>query len=158
MPLINCKVELALNWIENCVLTTAGTGDNTNATGVDSATFKITDSKLYVPIFTLLAEDNAKLLKLLNEGFKRSIYWNKYKVIDNIKVNINNGNEEKYIRKLLVKRLFVLKYNHTAGNEQVSVDSFKKYFLPRVKIENYDIEIDWRKFYDQSINDSINPF
>ena len=158
MPLINCKVELALNWIENCVLTTAGTGDNTNATGVDSATFKITDSKLYVPIFTLLAEDNAKLSKLLNEGFKRSIYWNKYKVIDNIKVNINNGNEEKYIRKLLVKRLFVLKYNYTAGNEQVSVDSFKKYFLPRVKIENYDIEIDWRKFYDQSINDSINPF
>ena len=142
MPLINCKVELALNWIENCVLTTAGTGDNTNATGVDSATFKITDSKLYVPIFTLLAEDNAKLSKLLNEGFKRSIYWNKYKVIDNIKVNINNGNEEKYIRKLLVKRLFVLKYNHTAGNEQVSLDSFKKYFLPRVKIENYDIEID----------------
>ena len=158
MPLINCKDELALNWIENCVLTTAGTGDNTNATGVDSATFKITDSKLHVPIFTLLAEDNAKLSKLLNEGFKRSIYWSKYKVIDNIKVNINNGNEEKYIRKLLVKRLFVLKYNHTAGNEQVSVDSFKKYFLPRVKIENYDIEIDWRKFYDQSINDSINPF
>ena len=158
MPLINCKVELALNWIENCVLTTAGTGDNTNATGVDSATFKITDWKLHVPIFTLLAEDNAKLSKLLNEGFKRSIYWNKYKVIDNIKVNINNGNEEKYIRKLLVKRLFVLKYNHTAGNEQVSVDSYKKYFLPRVKIENYDIEIDWRKFYDQSINDSINPF
>ena len=57
-----------------------------------------------------------------------------------------------------VKRLFVLAYNNTAGNNQVSVDSFKKYFLPRVKIENYDIEIDWRKFYDQSVNDSINPF
>ena len=100
MPLINCKVELALNWIENCVLTTAGTGDNTNATGVDSATFKITDSKLYVPIFTLLAEDNAKLSKLLNEGFKRSIYWNKYKVIDNIKVNMVANNEEKYISEI----------------------------------------------------------
>ena len=148
MPLINCKVEISLKWIENCILSNSGT----------AATFKITDAKLYVPIVTLSVEYNAKLSKLLTEGFKRSIYWNKYKVIDNIKVNINNGNEEKYIRKLLVKRLFVLKYNHTAGNEQVSVDSFKKYFLPRVKIENYDIEIDWRKFYDQSINDSINPF
>ena len=28
MPLINCKVELSLRWIENCVLTTAEIGAN----------------------------------------------------------------------------------------------------------------------------------
>ena len=66
-----------------------------------------------------------------------------------------------YIRELFdssyqgAKRLFVLAYGSTAGNDQVSVYSFKKYFLPRVKIENYNIEIDGRNFYDQSINDSI---
>ena len=49
VPLINCKVELSLKWIENCVLTTAAIGANANATGADSATFKITDAKLYVP-------------------------------------------------------------------------------------------------------------
>ena len=49
MPLINCKVELSLKWIENCVLTTAAIGVNANAIGADSATFKITDAKLYVP-------------------------------------------------------------------------------------------------------------
>ena len=51
MPLINCKVELSLKWIENCVLTTAaiGANANANAAGADSATFKITDAKLYVP-------------------------------------------------------------------------------------------------------------
>ena len=48
MPLTNCKVELSLKWIENCVLTTAATDDNANDTGADSATFKITDAKLYV--------------------------------------------------------------------------------------------------------------
>ena len=48
MPLINCKVELSLKWIENCVLTTAATDDNANDTGADSATFKTTDAKLYV--------------------------------------------------------------------------------------------------------------
>ena len=56
MSLINCKVELSLNWIERCVLTVANT-----------ATFKITDAKFYVPVVTLSAEDNAKLLKLLRE-------------------------------------------------------------------------------------------
>ena len=75
MPLINCKVKLSLRWIENCVLTAVA---NTN-----EAIFKITDAKLYVLIVTLSAEDNAKLSKLLDGRFKRSIFWNKCKVIDN---------------------------------------------------------------------------
>ena len=49
----------------------------------------------------------------------------------------------------------VLAYDNTAGDDQVSIDSFKKYFLPRVKIENYNIEIDGRNSYDQSIVDLI---
>ena len=57
-----------------------------------------------------------------------------------------------------VKRLFVLAYNNKEGNNQVSIDSYKKYFLPRVKIENYNIEIDGRNFYDQPINDSIKQY
>ena len=36
MPLINCKVHLELNWIEDCILSSNG----------DSAKFKITDTKL----------------------------------------------------------------------------------------------------------------
>ena len=80
MSLINCKIELSLRWIENCILTSALIDANANNTGADSATFKITDAKLYVPIVTLSAEDNAKLL---DQRFKRSIHWNKYKVIDN---------------------------------------------------------------------------
>ena len=47
-----------------------------------------------------------------------------------------------------VKRLFVLPYDNTAGDDQVSVNSFKKYFHPGVKIDIYDIEIDGRNFYD----------
>ena len=41
---------------------------------------------------------------------------------------------------------------------KVYINSFKKYFLPRVKIENYNIEIDGRNFYDQSINDHIKQY
>ena len=150
MPSINCKIELSLKWYERCSLTVANT-----------ATFKITDANLYVPIVTLSLEDNSKFSKLLNEGFKRSICWNEYKVTPNKIVDIAANNEEKYIRELLdsscqgVNRLFVLAYDNAEGNNQVSVDSYKKYFLPRVKIDNYNIEIDGRNFYDQPINDLI---
>ena len=71
-----------------------------------------------------------------------------------------DANDEEPIRELLdssyqgVKRLFLLMIN-IAGDNQVSVDSFKKYFLPRVKIENYNIQVDGRNFYDQPINVSI---
>ena len=57
-----------------------------------------------------------------------------------------------------VKRLFVLAYNNTSGNDQVSVDPYKKYFLLRVKVDNYNIETDGRKFYDQPINSSIKQY
>ena len=55
-----------------------------------------------------------------------------------------------------VSRLFVLTYeNDDNYNNRVTADSRRKYFLPGVKIENYNIEIDGRNFYDQPINDSI---
>ena len=90
MPLINCKVEFSLNWIENCIHTVNPNANN----NISKATFKITDAKFYVPIITLKTEDNVKLPKLLIEGFKRLIYWNKYKVIPNKIINIAiNGTE-----------------------------------------------------------------
>ena len=143
MPLTNCKVELSLKCIENCMLTTS--------TNANKANFKITDAKLYVPIVTLSAEVNARLSKLLGEGLKR------YKVVDDRVVEIADNNEEKYIREFLdssyqgVKWFFVLAYYNTEGNNQVSINFSKKYCLPRIEIKNYNIEIDWRNFYDKSM-------
>ena len=57
-----------------------------------------------------------------------------------------------------LRRFFFLDYNNKEGHNKVSVDSFKKYFLPRFKIENYNIEIDGRNFYDQPINDLIKQY
>ena len=56
-----------------------------------------------------------------------------------------------------VKRLFVLAYDNT-GNDPVTADSHRRYFLSRIKIKNYNIEIDGRNFYDQPINDSIKQY
>ena len=115
ISLINLKFKLSLKWIENCVPTTFYK--------VNKGNFKITDGKPYVPVVTLSIEDKAKSTKQLNEGFRV--------------VNITAANQEKYIRELLdsshqgVKRLLVLAYDNTLGNDQVSVNLFKKYFLPR---------------------------
>ena len=148
-PLINCKVELSLTWNENCILTSLA----------GNSTFTITDAKLYVSVVTLSMEDNAKLTKLINEAFKRSVYWSKYKVIPNKTYNQND-----YTRELLdasfqgVKRLFVLVYDNNAGDDLVTTNSHRKYFLPRIKIENYNIEIDGRNVYDQPINDLVKQY
>ena len=48
MPLINCEVNLILIWSKDCVIT--------NSTG--EGKFTITETKLYVPIVTLLTNDN----------------------------------------------------------------------------------------------------
>ena len=139
ITLINCKIELLLKWYERCILSSAGTAAN----------FKITDAKLYVPIITLKTKDNTKLLKLLSEGFKRPIYWNEYRIIPN-----KNYNANEYIRERLdasiqgVNRLFVFAYIGGDGNNIVTENSYQKYFLPRLTIENYKIKIDGRNFYD----------
>ena len=111
MPLINRKVEISLRWIENCILSNSGT----------AATFKITDAKLYIPIFTLKTEDNKKLSELLNKGFKRRIYWNEYKVIPE-KIYAANENIRILIhpRWQRINRLFALAYlNDNTSTESI---------------------------------------
>ena len=145
MPLINYKVEFSLGWYEECILSSAGT----------AATFTITDAKLCVPIVTLRIDNNKKLSKLLNEEFKGSLCWNKYKVI------FRNYNDD-YIRERIdasfqgVNKLFVLPYG--SGNNITDQNSYRRYFLPRIKVTNYNIEIDGRNFYDQPVNDSIKQY
>ena len=67
MPLINCEISLHLK----CIIV-AGTANNQNPT------FEINDTKLYVPAVTLSTQENIKLLKQVECGFKRAINWNKY--------------------------------------------------------------------------------
>ena len=68
--LINCEVNLILTWSPTCVISSA-TGETK---------FKITETKLYVPVVTLSAQDNAKLLQQFKSGFKRTINWNEYQL------------------------------------------------------------------------------
>ena len=126
MPLINCKVNLELTWNKNCVICSL------DATGANVVEFRITRTELYIPIVTLSTKDNAKLSKLLNDGFKRSIYWNQY-----MKMPKAEAAADTTYRYRLdpvyqgVNRLFVLAFNNVPGVDQVERDDYRKYFMPR---------------------------
>ena len=63
IPLTNYEINLILTCSEDCVIS--------SATGPTK--FKITDTKLYVPVVILSTQDNEKLLQQWNSGFKRTI-------------------------------------------------------------------------------------
>ena len=141
MPLINCKIKLNLTWKKECVLSTDA-GD---------AVFIINDTKMYVPVVTLSKEDNKDFIEQQNKGFQRSIYWNKYKTKE---INENaNANVFKYINLdpsfQGVNRLFVMAYNR--ANNQPTRNGQQKYYLPRIDLNKYNVIIDRRNFYDNTI-------
>ena len=129
--MIKCKIHLELSWTKNCVMSSVA-GDTE---------FKIANTKLNVPIATLSTEDNVKLTKQLSERFKRSVYWNQYRMeTKTMKLESNNP-----LRILLdafsqgVKGLSVLAFDDTEnGNKRVK-KSHRKYFLPRADITNYNV-------------------
>ena len=148
IPLINCKINLELNWSQNCALAThAGNGGD--------ITFTITDARLYVPIVTLSSKDTSHLSKLLSEGFKRSVFWNKYHVKDTERTAATNRTLRILVDASVpgVNRLFILPF--TAADQAANTayrDSYRKFYLPRTSITNYNAIIDGRNFYDQPIN------
>ena len=92
IPFINSEVELILTWSKNCVLAdvTVNADADPAIVAPSGATFKITDTKLYVPVVTLSKENDTKILEQLKLGFKRTIKWNKYRSKITIQPQKNN--------------------------------------------------------------------
>ena len=100
-----------------------------------SATFQITDTRLYVSVVTLSTETDKKLLQHLKSGFQRTIKWNKYRLQMNILPQNNNLNYLIDPTLAMVNRLFVLSLErNTEGDHR---DSFSHYYVPNLKISMY---------------------
>ena len=131
IPLINCETNFILTWSEDCIISSA-----TAATQ-----FKITVTKLYVPVVTLSTQDNEKLLQQLKSGFKRTINWNKYQP------KVSPERQNQYLDFLIdpsfqgVNRLFVLSFEN---EEDRKVHT--GYYLPKVEIKDYNVMIDGKTF------------
>ena len=133
MPLIKCEVNLILTWSANYVIM------YTNVANPD-ATFEITETRLYVPVITLSAQDDAKLLPQLKSGFNKIINWNKYLTKPELlrrNPNLNYLVEPSFQG---VNRLFVLAFENDTQKT-----SSKRYYLPNVEIKNYNVMIDGKK-------------
>ena len=164
ISLINCEVELILTWFKNCVLIDKSTREANydaypNVYEIDNpedATFKITDIKLYVPVVTLSKEDDIKLLEQLKTGFKRTIKWNKYGSQMSIQPQNNNLNYLIDPAFTSVNRLFVLSFPRNKNTD--SRYSFSNYYVPKAKVNDFNVLIDGKSFFDFSVKNDEEAY
>ena len=153
IPLINCEVELILNWSKNCVLADmkANAAANPAIVTPTGLEFKILDTKQYVPVITLSKENDIKLLEELKLGFKRTIKWNKYRSQMTVQPKNNNLNYLVDPTITNVNRLFVLLFRRIAGENNTTKDhkdSFSHYYVPNARIKDFNFLIDGKSFFD----------
>ena len=136
MLLINCEISLTLTQPADCVITSmekraiTTTRRDGSPTG---ATFKITDTKQYVPVVTLSTEDDNKLLEQLKLGFKRTIKWNKYRSEMTNQAKTNNLNYFIDPTFSKVNRLLDLSFKNEDDRT-----FFSKYYTPKVEIKDFN--------------------
>ena len=61
-------------------------------TKITGTTFQINNTKLYVPLVTFSISHNIKFLENIKQGFKRIIFWNKYR--SEITTQTKNNNSD----------------------------------------------------------------
>ena len=142
MSSINCEIELNLKWTKNCVLLE----EDDNIIGVS---FAITSTKLYAQVVTLSINDNIKFLENINQGFKRTISWNKYR--SEITEQPKNNNLDYLIDPTFsnINRLFVLSFKN--GDNDPTMKYLYKYYMPLVEIKDFNVLIDNKPFIDQPV-------
>ena len=164
IPLINCEAELILTWCKNCVLIDKSTrkpnyGANPRVYEIDNpedSTFEIADTKLYVPVVILSKEDDIKLLEQLKSGFKRTINWNKYRSQMTIQPQNNNLNYLIDPTFMSANRLSVLSFPR--NNNTDSRYSFSNYYVPTVKVNDFNVLIDGKSFFDLPVKNEEEAY
>ena len=122
----------------------------------DAEEFKMRDTKLYVPVITLSKENNTKFLEQLKSGFKRIIKWNKYRSQMTIQPQSNNLNYLIDPTFTKVNRLFVLSFPR--NNNTDSRYSFSNYYVPKVKVNDFNVLIDGKSFFDLSVKNDEEAY
>ena len=104
---------------------------------------------MYVPVVTLSKENDINLLEQLKSRFKRNIKWNKYRSQMTIQPKNNNLNYLIDPTFMNVNRLFVLSFPR--NNNTDSRYSFSNYDVPNFRINDFNILIDGKRFFDLSV-------
>ena len=144
MPLINCEIELILDWSANCIIIYTDVNNQV-------PTFIIKETNFYVPVVTLSTQDNSKLLPQLKNGFKRTITWNKYLIKPGLLAkngNLNHSFEPSFQG---INILFILAFQ----NDDQKISN-KRYYILNAEIKDCNVIIDGKIFFDQPVrNDKV---
>ena len=133
---------------------TAAGADNNDA---NSNNIFIQRHKIICSGINLSASKDQKLLKLLSKGFERWVYWNEYKIKSENK-NATSGYRY-FLRSNFVgvSRLLVLVYSDQDDNAK-RFKMWRRYYLPKGIIDNYNVIMNGKNFYDQPINSNIKRY
>ena len=161
--MINCEVELILTWSKNCVLSdmTVNAAASPAIVASSGATFKITHTKLYVPVITLSKENDTKLLEQLKSGFKRAIKWKKYRSQMTVQPQNNNLNYLIDPTFKNVNRSFILSFQRISGETNTAKDhrdSSSHYYLPNARIKDFNVLIDIKRFFELSVKNEEEAY
>ena len=118
-----------------------------------NAIFKVTGTKLYVPVVTLSTEDDNKLLEQLKTGFKRTIKWNRYRSEMTSQTKTNNLNNFVDPTFNKVNRLFVLSFENEDDRT-----SYSKYYTPKIEIKDFNVLFDGKSFFDVPIQNKEETY
>ena len=145
MYLINCEITLQLTCSKKKII-----ADGNQVPKFKTCTCTLTGTKPYVSVVTLSTQKNIKLLKQLESGFRRTLNWNKYHSKKSSWAQcryLNVLNDPSFQG---VNRLFVLLFEGDDCRK-----SYMEYYLPTVKIKDYNVAIDGRNSFNGPIKNDI---
>ena len=142
LHLIKCEIDLDLSWSKNCVL-------SEEDGNLITVTFQINSTKVYVPVVTLLMNDNIKFLENIEQRFKRTISWNKYR--SEITTQPKNNNLDYKIVPTFRNINWLFVFSLENSDIVPKGDFFVKFYIPLIEIKNLNVLIDNKPFFDQPV-------
>ena len=111
---------------------------------------------MYVPVVTLSRKNDKKLLEQLISGFKTTVKWKKYK--SQLTIQPQKNNLKYLIDPTFTKlsRLFVLSFVITAEGDHR--DSLSNYYVPNVRIKDFNILADEKSFFNFPIKNEEETY
>ena len=109
-----------------------------------------------MPVVTLSKENNIKLLEKLKSGFRKTIKWNKYRSQMTIQNNNNNLNYLIDPTFMNFNRSIVLSFPRNNNTDSRYCNS--NYYVPKVKISDFNVLIDGKSFFDLPVKNEEEAY
>ena len=104
----------------------------------------------------MFVNENVKFLENIKQGFKRTISWSKYR--SKITTQPKNNNLDYLTDPTFgnINRLFVLSFKN--GDDDPTRNSFDEYYMPLLKIKDFNALIDKKPFFDQPVKNKQEAY